>query len=284
MNYRHSFHAGAFADAAKHAALVLLIERLKAKDAAFAVLDSHAGAGLYDLRADAAQRTGEFRHGILRLLADPAPPAALRPYLECVRRHNPGIEADGTGLRWYPGSAQLARDLLRPQDRLVLVELHPEEHAELKRRYGRDKQVAVHQGDGFQALKALLPPAERRGLVLIDPPFEAADEFARAVAGLRAAHRRWPTGIYVLWYPIKDPAEIARFHAELTATGIRRMLAAELLVQAPSDPRQLNGSGLIVVNPPWQVDAELGALYESLAARLSRGRGAGAQVRWLLPE
>lgn len=284
MNYRHSFHAGNFADAAKHAALVLLLERLKAKETPFAVVDSHAGAGIYDLRDEAAQRTGEFRHGILRLLADPAPPAALRPYLDAVRRHNPDIEADGTGLRWYPGSAQLARDALRSQDRLILIELHPEEQAELKRRYGRDRQVAIHHGDGFQALKALLPPAERRGLVLVDPPYEAADEFARVVAALKAAHRRWPTGIYVAWYPIKDPGGIARFHAELAATGIRRMLAAELLVQAPGDVRQLNGSGLIVINPPWRADEALADLHAALQERLGRGAGAGSRLAWLVPE
>lgn len=280
MNYRHLYHAGNFGDVLKHAILVAAIERLKAKPAPFMVLDTHAGLGIYDLTSEAAQKTGEFRQGILRLLADPSP--AFARYLDLVRAYNPGLSADNP-LHYYPGSPQLAHDLLRPQDRLVLVELHPDDAKELRRRYGRDDQTAVHERDGFEAVNALVPPQERRGLVLIDPAFEARDELANLAQALIDAHRRWPTGILMAWYPIKDRPPVRKFHQEMLKSGIRRQLIAELLVQPDRNADALNGSGLLIINPPWQLDSDIRRLLPSLQARLGR-TGARHRLEWLVGE
>ncbi len=282
MNYRHAYHAGGFADVFKHAILALLIERLKAKESAFAVLDTHAGLGWYDLEAQAPRRTREFEQGVLRVLADPRPPPQLAPYLAALGARNPDLNPGGTNLRVYPGSPAIARALLRPQDRLILVEMHPEDGAELKRRFARDAQTSVHLGDGYNALKGLVPPSARRGLALVDPPFEATNEFERLAAAIKAAHRRWPTGIYALWYPIKEGAPAAKFLALMKRSGIRRQLLATLNVQAGGVG--LLGCGMVVINPPWQVEDDLRTLAHWLARRMGRGRGAGGQVEWLAPE
>lgn len=276
MNYRHAFHAGNFADVVKHAVLTLLIGHLKRKDGGFAVIDSHAGIGRYDLAGDAAGRTMEYREGVERFLAEPPPPE-LADYAGAVRALNPGAE-----LRFYPGSPLVARHLLRPQDRLVLVELHPEDAQLLRREFAGDARTAVHQRDAYEALKALLPPKEKRGLVLIDPPFEAKDEFDRVLRGLGQALKRWPTGIYCLWYPIKDRAPVAAFHAALAA-AVRPtpLLIAELLVLPDDYPARLNGCGLAILNPPWQLDQALGRLLPELHRRLQRKDG-GARVEWLV--
>ncbi|WP_340117330.1 23S rRNA (adenine(2030)-N(6))-methyltransferase RlmJ [Pelagibius sp. 7325] len=285
MNYRHAYHAGSFADVVKHAVLALAVERLKAKDAAFCVLDTHAGTGCYDLATTTARKTGEYETGIGRLLArDPRElPAELKPYLGAVAALNGGAQGNG-GLRWYPGSPRLVRALMREQDRLMALELHPEDAVTLAALFQRDPQVQVRQGDGYVGLKALLPPRERRGLVLIDPPFEAADEFEQVVRGLRQAYRRWATGHYVIWYPIKQRAPVAAFHEALKATGIARILAAELLLRPAEDPRRLNGSGLILVNPPWPIEDQLRSLLPALAEILGAEAGGGARVEWLVPE
>jgi 23S rRNA (adenine2030-N6)-methyltransferase len=285
MNYRHAYHAGNFADVVKHAVLALALDHLKAKDTPFCVIDTHAGVGRYDLEATAARKTGEYRSGIGRLLErDPQTlPGELRPYLGTVKALNGGGLGNGS-LRWYPGSPRLVRSLLRPQDRLIALELHPEDAAALAALFARDPQVRVQQGDGYVGLKALLPPRERRGVVLIDPPFEAKDEFERVVQGLRQGHRRWATGHYLIWYPIKDRAPVAAFHAALKATGIARILAAELLLRPADDAQRLNGCGLILVNPPWPIEDELHSLMPALAEILGAGPGGGATVEWLVPE
>ena len=282
MNYRHAYHAGNFADVVKHAALALTIERLKAKDAPFCVIDTHAGLGRYDLSSAEAQKTGEFRGGVLRLLeSDPASlPPELAPYLAVVRAMNKGSAA----LRWYPGSPRLALDLMRPQDRLMLLELHPEDARTLAGLFAGDARVSVHNADGYMGLKAFLPPKQRRGLVLVDPPFERKDELARLARGLRQAYRRWATGQYLLWYPIKARAPVDAFHDELKAAGIPRILVAELLLRPATDPERLNGCGLVLVNPPWRMDAALAAWLPKLAELFGAARGAGASVRWLVPE
>ena len=282
MNYRHAYHAGNFADVVKHATLALLIERLRAKEAPFCILDTHAGIGRYDLSSPEAQKTGEFRDGVLRLL-NAAPrtlPPGLEPYLAVVRDLNKGRR----DLRWYPGSPRLALDLLRPQDRLVLLELHPEDARTLATLCAGDARIDVHNTDGYVGLKAFLPPTPRRGLVLVDPPFERKDEFQRLARGLRQAHRRWATGQYLLWYPIKGRAPVAAFHDELKASGIARILIAEFLLRPAADPEQLNGCGLVLVNPPWRMDATLATLFPKLADLLGAARGGGARVDWLVPE
>lgn len=281
MNYRHAYHAGNFADVVKHAVLALAIERLKAKDAPFCVIDTHAGLGRYDLRSSPAQKTGEYKSGIARLLErDPALlPSELRSYLAAVKALN-----GGGGLRWYPGSPRLVRSLMRRQDRLVLLELHPEDAAALLELFARDRQVSVQQADGYIGVKALLPPKERRGLVLIDPPFEVKDEFERLARALRQAHRRWATGHYVIWYPIKDRMPVTVFHDALKATGIERILVTELLLRGADDPGRLNGCGLVLINPPWPLDQKLAELMPVLADILGAERDGGARVQWLVPE
>jgi len=272
MNYRHAFHAGNFADCMKHAVLVWLLRAMARKAAAFSVLDTHAGAGRYDLGADPAERTGEWRAGIGRLLDDPPPP--LADYVALVAR---------CGL--YPGSPALTRALLRPQDRLVCCELHPEEHAALRRAYAHDRQVAVHLRDAWEALGALLPPAEKRGVVLVDPPYEASDEYERLVAGLRRGHARFPSGVFVAWYPVKHLAPVRALHTALRESGVRDVVAAELNLREPLDPARLNGSGLLVINPPYRFEAEVPALLEALRRRLGTGEaGAGVAVERLVDE
>lgn len=276
MNYRHAFHAGNFADVLKHAALLLALERLKAKEKGFLVLDAQAGRGAYDLASDEARRTGEAEGGVLRALAAADPPPSLAPYLDAVRRFNAG-----GAVRRYPGSPRLARMALRPQDRLVANELHPEDAAALAAEFAGDRQVRVRREDAYALLKSALPPPERRGLVLLDPPFEAPDEFARLAAGLEAARRRWATGVYLLWRPIKARGPAHAFHAALAEAGAGRILTAELLVEPPDDPARLSGCGLEIVNPPWRLEEALAELLPWLARNLAR-RGAGEwRLDWL---
>lgn len=280
MNYRHKYHAGGFTDVVKHACLAILIERLQQKDTPLFVLDTHAGAGRYDLASEDAAKTREYRDGIARVLDDPAAPPSLSPYLQAVRALNPASE----GLRWYPGSPALIQALLRPQDRLVAVELHPDDARELEIGLGRDRRVIAEAGDGYTSLKAQLPPKERRGLVLIDPPFEVTDEFARIGRGLLRAHRRFATGVYVIWYPIKHRAPVAEFHQALVDSGMRRIVAAELLRRPDNDPDHLNGCGLIIVNPPWQFAETMTDVLDYLLRRFGPAPRGRTSVTMLVPE
>jgi 23S rRNA (adenine2030-N6)-methyltransferase len=276
MNYRHAFHAGSFADVVKHSVLALLIERLKEKEAAFRVIDTHAGIGLYDLTADEASRTGEWRQGIGRLMAhtlDPSLLALLQPYLTVIR-----IANGGSALTRYPGSPWIARELLRMQDRLTACELHPEDAATLRDLFAGDHQVKTIMLDGWLALGSFVPPKERRGLVLVDPPFEERDDFEKLVAGLKAAHRRWPSGIYALWYPVKDLVAIDRFRAELARSEIPRLIRAELLIRSRASAGRFNGTGLVICNPPWKFEETLTALLSGLAPHLSDGPGSGKVI------
>ena len=272
MNYRHAFHAGNFADCMKHAVLVWLLRAMARKPAAFFVLDTHAGIGSYDLSGAEAQRTGEFQSGIARLLSAPAP--ELADYLALVEH-----------LGLYPGSPALVRAVLRADDRLACCELHPEDAAALRRRFRRDPQVAVHARDGWEALGALLPPPQRRGLVLIDPPYEAVGEFDRLAAGLLAAHRRFATGVFAAWYPIKARAQVRRLHDSLREAGLRDVVAAELFLRAPLDAARLNGCGMLVVNPPHGFAAAMPALLAALLAGLGTGEpGEGVAMERICDE
>ncbi len=273
MNYRHAYHAGNFADVVKHAVLALVIEHLKAKDTPFRVIDTHAGPGIYDLGGEHAQRTGEWLGGIGRLIGPaaptiPAPIAALlAPYLGAVRAFNqPGL------LTRYPGSPRIARALMRPQDRLAVNELHPEDCMELRRAFGRDPQVKVMDLDGWTALKALLPPAERRGVVLVDPPFEAGGELMRMARALEEAVKRFATGVYVLWYPIKDRTALRGFNRHLADSGLPRLLQVELELTETQNADRLAGAGLVIHNPPYQLEEHLGRLLPWLAERLAIDR------------
>lgn len=287
MNYRHVFHAGNACDVLKHAIVAAIVEALKAKPKPFRVLDAHAGIGLYDLSSPEAQRTREADSGIAALMAAAAPPPEIAAYLDVVRALNPGLGADGGdadgGLRWYPGSPKLIRHLLRAEDRLVANELHPDDHNALKAVFARDPQVAIRHSDAFTVLAGFVPPKERRGLVLIDPPFEDPHEFTRLPERLAAAYRRWPTGIYALWYPIKERPAVWRFHEAIEATGLSRILVAEMTHHPDDNHLRLNGSGMLIVNPPWQLDQVLERALPALHAILP-GTGGEARVFWLVPE
>jgi 23S rRNA (adenine2030-N6)-methyltransferase len=282
MNYRHAYHAGNFADVVKHAVLCRVLVHLREKPAAFRVIDTHAGAGLYDLAGPEAGKTLEWRDGIGRLhRAELQAPVRtlLAPYLDAVAALNP----DGR-LAVYPGSPALARAWLRPQDRLIACELEPRAALALDRELAGDPRAKTIAIDGWTALAAYVPPIERRGVVLIDPPFEQPDEFARLAQALSVAHRKWPTGTYLLWYPIKDAAEVAAFARGLARLGIAKMLRVELILPTAGPDTGLRGSGLIAVNPPWTLHDELKLLLPVLAEVLSRGEKGAVTLGWLTGE
>jgi 23S rRNA (adenine2030-N6)-methyltransferase len=332
MNYRHAFHAGNFADVIKHATLARVLMHLLGKPAAFRVIDTHAGAGLYDLDGEEASRSGEWRDGIARLLAAPLAPAVhalLKPYLDVVAALNGasiepfvpakaarlrplgfdglrplgppkhlrrrGTQGHGSGqnmlpslgaqfaLTVYPGSPALTRAFLRAQDRLVACELEPKAFAALAHNLARDRRIKTVAIDGWVALNAYVPPPERRGVVMIDPPYEDAEDFARLAQGLETAHRKWASGIYLLWYPIKGrqgPDALAR---SLERSGIARILRAELAVAATTAQGPLGGCGLIVVNPPWTLADELSIMLPELAKSLG-SRNSNHRLDWIAGE
>jgi 23S rRNA (adenine2030-N6)-methyltransferase len=278
MNYRHAFHAGNFADVVKHAVLARILVHLRGKPAAFRVIDTHAGAGLYDLAGPEASRSGEWRNGIGRLvaatLAEPAR-TLLAPYIEAVV----ALNRDGK-LTSYPGSPALTRALLRAQDRLIACELEPDAASALARNFARDRRVKTVTINGWTALNAYVPPPERRGLVLIDPPFEDENEFARLSHDLEAAHRKWATGTYLLWYPIKDRAGPDALARRLRNSAIAKILRIEFNVAPTAADGPLGGCGLVVVNPPFRLETELAAILPALKAALS-DPGGGYRVDWL---
>jgi 23S rRNA (adenine2030-N6)-methyltransferase len=266
MNYAHAFHAGNFADVVKHAVLARILMHLGEKPQPFRVIDTHAGAGLYDLAGPDASRTGEWRAGIGRLtgasLASPVH-ALLAPYLDAVAKFNPGGE-----LRHYPGSPLIALSLLRPEDRLIACELEPGAAATLRTNLHADNRAKAIAIDGFTALNAYVPPKERRGLVLIDPPFEQANEFERLGQSLIDAHRKWSTGVYVGWYPRKDLPAVKRLINQIKRSGIPKVMRAE--VDLGNDTTRLSGTGLLIINPPWRLDEELALLLPALADAMAQ--------------
>lgn len=272
MNYRHAFHAGNFADCMKHALLVWLVEALARKPTPFFVLDTHAGTGHYDLDASPANRTQEARGGILRLLETPREP--LAPFLSLVRR-----------LGLYPGSPSLIEALMRPADRLVCCELHDEDAAELRHLFALNPAVSVHHRDAWEALRGLLPPKQKRGLVLIDPPFEAPEEFGNLAKGLALGHARFRAGVFAAWYPIKQLSRVRQFLGTMRSSGIRDIITAELLLREPLDPSRLNGCGLLVINPPYLFEDNARAILDSLLDAIGTGElGQGTAVTRLADE
>ncbi|HTH36154.1 MAG TPA: 23S rRNA (adenine(2030)-N(6))-methyltransferase RlmJ [Xanthobacteraceae bacterium] len=285
MNYQHAFHAGNFADVHKHAVLARVLIHLRNKPAAFRVIDTHAGAARYDLLAQEATRGGEWHDGIAKVWA--ARPtsgddrsgggaALLTPYLDAVASLNPG-----GSLRTYPGSPLVALALLRPQDRLIACELEPRAAALLQTALRRDRRAKALTIDGWTALGAYVPPKERRGVVLIDPPFEEAADFTRLSSALVAAHRKWPTGIYMLWYPIKERDAAEALVRRLKRTGLAGLLRCEINLAPPAAALGLTGSGVILVNPPYKLDADLGLLLPALGKILSPQ--ATIRTDWLVP-
>lgn len=278
MNYRHIYHAGSFSDVFKHTIVCLIMQHLRNKDTPFFVLDTHAGTGLYDILSEEAQKTEEAQEGILKILKSEERDPSISFYLDVVRSFN----KDGE-MRFYPGSPSIFCHFMRPQDRMVLAELHKEDARILKSLFEEDKRVAVHYTDGYAALKAHLPPKENRGVVLVDPSFESSDEFASLVTGLISGYKRWPNGIFALWYPIKERPAIWRFEEALTASGIRRILKAELLIHPEDTHLRLNGCGMIIVNPPWQLEASLKETLP-LLEKIFGHKEAKSEVTWLVAE
>ncbi len=268
MNYRHAFHAGNFADVAKHLALVSVLLHLRKKQAPFAVIDSHAGCGVYDLRGDEAVRTGEAAGGIVKLAGLDGGPPALATYLELTRTE--GV---------YPGSPLIAAKLLRPQDRLVAIEKHPEDAAALAVALKPFRKARAENADGYARLIALLPPPERRAAVLIDPPYEGPDEFAEAARTLANALRRFATGIYLVWFPLKSPAEADGFCGEVLAAGPKKALRLDVTLGERREDR-MTAAGLMVVNPPFGFEDEMRSAL-ALALPLM---GSTARLLWLAGE
>jgi 23S rRNA (adenine2030-N6)-methyltransferase len=313
MNYRHRFHAGNFADVAKHALLVQLLRGLQRKEKGFLYLDTHAGCGGYDLhaaaRGDSLAREPEHPAGIGRLAGCDASGAESDPiseYAALVRRFDreargappDGADAgaDGAGdtggpggpdIRFYPGSPALARLLLRPQDRMALCEKHPEEFAALREQLGRARRVSLHEMDGYTAIRAMLPPPEKRALVLIDPPFEEREEFARVTGALAEGVRRAPGATFAVWYPLTERARADAFLDEIAAGGTAPAFAAELTVAGEDSPLRMRGCGVAVLNPPWRIDRVIAPMMRRLAALLAQGdggAGGAGGLRWITPE
>lgn len=282
MNYRHAYHAGNFADVLKHSVLVALLESLKHKQTPLCYLETHAGAGRYQLAGAEAQKTGEYVNGVGRLLGATRLPSALHVYLNLVRSLN--ARASGQ-LAEYPGSPLLAALLLRESDRAQLCELADAEAASLRLEFRDDGRFAVHQRDGYAALKGLLPPKERRGLILVDPPYEAqVQEFSLIAEALKPAFKRFPAGVYAVWYPIKLRQQVAPFHRWLKGCGMRKIAIAELCIHPDNSALRLNGCGMAVINAPWKFDRTLQEILPVLHASLAQSRYGSQRVEWLVGE
>ena len=279
LSYRHSFHAGNHADVLKHIVQTLIIESLKEKEKPFLYLDTHAGAGRYQLTNAHATRTGEYLEGIARLWQQEEVPELILPYLEAVGSLNTSDE-----LRYYPGSPLLAAKLLREQDLLMLTELHPTDFPLLRTEFSRDKRVRVCREDGFGQLKSKLPPASRRGFALIDPPYELKQDYSAVVKGIVEGYKRFATGTYAIWYPVVHRPQIKRMLKELEATGIRKILQIELAVKPDSDQLGMTASGMIVINPPWKLASQMASILPWLHKTLVPEGTGHTLVEWVVPE
>jgi 23S rRNA (adenine2030-N6)-methyltransferase len=289
MNYRHQFHAGNFADAMKHALLVQLLRAMQKKEKGFLFLDTHAGRGGYDLAAaavgDSLARKPEWPEGIGRLAARSDLPAAVAEYAALAHEFDAGRRGDAAGPpAFYPGSPWFARRLARPQDRLALCEKQADEFFALSAEMRTAPRTVVHEMDGYVALRAMLPPLERRALVLIDPPFEAQGEFAQIVAALGDGLRRLPGGVFAVWYPLTERARVDEFFGELRTLNLPPTLVAEIAIAGAGAAIKMKGCGLVVLNPPWQFDRTARPALEFLAAALAQAPGGGGRIEWLVPE
>lgn len=278
LSYRHGFHAGNFADVLKHGLIALVINALKQKDKPFVYIDTHAGAGKYSFKSEFAQKTGEYQQGIVRVWASQTPPAELNDYLAAVRAENTGRQ-----LVRYPGSPQLVRRLIRNQDRLVLSELHSTDFDALQQLFAGDKQVCVTKEDGLQMLDKKLPPIQKRGLIFIDPSYEVKADYNKVVDALQSAHKRFATGIFGLWYPVIDRGVTERMLQRLQDTGIPRQLRIEHCIAEDGAMRGMTGSGMLFINPPWQLASQAEALLPWLNQALTDGQGHW-KVEWQVPE
>ncbi|OGT45036.1 MAG: hypothetical protein A3E83_06000 [Gammaproteobacteria bacterium RIFCSPHIGHO2_12_FULL_41_20] len=273
MNYRHVYHAGNFADVLKHVTLTGLILALLRKDTPFCYLDTHAGTGYYDLLSETAQKNQEHAQGILKLLQQDHAPVLIKRYLGCIRQVNNRLsQSRFASFRYYPGSPYIVRNFLRTKDRMILCELQPQDYQILKAAFNTDQQVAIHHADGFLGLKAFLPPREHRGLVLIDPPYENPNEWMRIASALPLALKRWETGIYAIWYPIKERRPIEQLHQHLRKTIKKPILLIELIIYPETIPNYLYGCGMLCINPPWQFQKEINAMLPWLWKILTTDR------------
>jgi 23S rRNA (adenine2030-N6)-methyltransferase len=281
MNYRHAYHAGNFADVMKHMVLVALLDAMKQKNTPFCYIDTHAGSGRYDLKGVHARKTGEADEGVAQLKAASGLPPLLWKWLEVVRACNEGDE-----IRYYPGSPWIAAHLMREGDSAQLCELHTEEADRLRQLFHHDARVHVHNRDGYEAMKALVPPKEKRGFVLIDPPFEQQEgEFRTIEKALKAAMEKWPTGIFAVWYPIKVRSQVQPFHRWLaTRSGAKRVLAAEFLLHKDDSPLRLNGTGMVIVNAPWKLDETIRDSLKALPKLLGQPGESEYRLTWLVEE
>ena len=279
LAYRHLFHAGNFADVFKHALLAQLVLGLAKKDQPFFCLDTHAGIGLYDLTHEWARKNAEYKNGIALVWPRKDAPAEMAPYLDLVRAVN-----TGTKLNFYPGSPRIVRGLMRAHDRLALTELNKRDCETLQELFAGDRHVQVRLLDGYQALKALLPPPERRGLVFIDSSFDRAQEFKRLTDAFAEGHRKFATGVYALWYPLMDAIAMQGFERRVVATGVRKILQLELAVRDVGIAGSVRGCGMLVVNPPFGFEAAARKIAGWLWPVLAQDGAGSERVRWLVPE
>lgn len=281
LSYRHAFHAGNHADVLKHASLSLVLASFKQKDKPFVYVDTHAGGGIYDLEHEWARKTKEANSGIQRLWHAPSQWPELADYFQVLNTLNTAQ----AGQQFYPGSPELARQLLRPQDRLILMELHPQEIEVLRGHLAKDHRVHIHQRDGLEGLNALTPPTPRRGLVLIDPAYERSEEYSQVVQAVKKAYLRWPTGTYLIWYPMLAKARdksLRLLHDLKEKSSFASLLVAELTVEAQHPDLGMHGSGLAIINPPWQLDQQLKTLLPRLAKTLQLATSSHWRVEWLI--
>ncbi|EGR0545329.1 23S rRNA (adenine(2030)-N(6))-methyltransferase RlmJ [Vibrio cholerae] len=278
LSYRHSFHAGNHADVLKHIVQSLILNSLQQKEKPFVYHDTHSGVGRYDLTHEWSEKTGEFKQGIARVWQQDNIPAELDSYMDAIRQLN-----QGETLRYYPGSPRVARAHLREQDRMVLTELHPSDYPLLEQEFHRDRQVSIYKEDGFARLKASLPPQERRGLVLIDPPYELAKEYRDVVRAIAQSYKRWATGIYAIWYPVVNRCDIDDMLQGLQGLEIRKILQIELGVAPDTNERGMTASGMIVINPPWTLESQMQTILPFLKQAIAPATG-HYKVEWVVPE
>lgn len=288
MNYRHHYHAGNFADVLKHAVLVRIVRAMQRKERGFLYVDTHAGRGRYDLasaaRGDTLERKPEWPEGIGRLWNRKGLPEVLADYVAEVKDYDQKLGNLEAAPRFYPGSPRLVRLLARPQDRLSLFEKHPDEAGALRAEFARSSGVGIQAADGYAGLRGQLPAPEKRALVLIDPPFEAQDEFAQVTRAVGDALKRAPAATIIVWYPLTERARVDAFFSDLTMLALPPTFALELTVVGPVHPMKMKGCGLVVINPPWQIDRELTPCFAWLTEMLAQDHGGRTDLRWLVNE
>ena len=282
MNYKHIFHAGSFSDVFKHLVLIELLKKMLEKDTPFCVIDTHAGSGIYNLAGKDAKRTLEYQTGIEKLYGSKEQNPLLASFLDIVRHLN--IQKNAKSLEWYPGSPYILSKLCRTTDRMQLCELHPDEYELLKDRLVYKKNVNLFLANGYTQLNALVPPQEKRGLVLIDPPYEEPDEFEHIEECLAKVYRKFPTGVYAIWYPIKARYPVKAFYDSIAMGPYKKALAAEFLIYPCNEPNRLNGCGMLIINPPWKIDLNIKELLPVLLKKLNCQKTGSTSVEWLKDE